>query len=289
MYGRFQRGISILLAVGVVSGCGLPVSVRKVEPEKPVRGIRYVLKRPKFVVGLQVDPKDILDAPAARSLDAVALCSDPNGCPAVSRPPFCVRNHSEVALVVRQTMEGAALQYEVGGPDVFTAITNSFAETDFSITLADDGALNAVSAGATDRSLEFIQAVAGLAVQAAKSSAGLAAAQEPDCFVIPGDDFPEYVKRQRELIAARDQLTKTLDAAIVALPAQKPPEVADSVDGIQTLQTQRAAVVKELSELMVPLLADNYILTVDGKAVNTGTKPLLTVALTNTRMRKGAK
>jgi hypothetical protein len=284
MRARMQQVLAALVVATLIGGCGLPVSVRKVTDSDSTRGIRYTLKRPTYVVGLRLDPNSIIDAKPGQPLDAVTLCkAGPDRvCPdAPGAPAYCVRNRSQVAVVIRQTMDGPPLQYEVGAPDFLTAIGNSFAETDFSITLADDGALSAISAGATDRSLEFIQAVAGLAVDAAKSGAGAALAQA--CFVIPGDDFPNYVRRQRELLAARAEFTRTLDAAVKALPAQKPAEVADALEGIAALQTQRAAAEAQLAELLLPLPKDNYTLQVDGTVLNDGANPLLAVSLTNDR------
>lgn len=113
--------------------------------------MRYLLKRPSYKLVLVVNNRG--------NLEEVAVDG-------------CILPKHEFKAVLKQELSGEPELYEVGGPGFFGTIFNIFADTNLTVTLDDGGHLVSAEAGAADKSLEFVQAVAGLAVSLAKKAVG---------------------------------------------------------------------------------------------------------------------
>ncbi len=222
------------------------MTVRHIQiSEQSAEGIRYLLKRPSYELVLVVNNKEDLK-------EVVAL----EGC--IHPPP----EHAFEA-VLKQELSGEPELYEVGGPDLIGAIANVFADTNLTVTLDDSGQLVSVEAGATDKSLEFVQAVAGLAVSLAKTAVGMPGADRvrtAECFIEKEKQktaIKEYAKRHLVLLDRRDIVRKTLEKSFEALRDAEPTsreKILEAIALLRTEQTQVQAALNEIGYVVPPTL-----------------------------------
>ena len=197
-------------------GCGLPLSVRRVTSDaQPTRGVRFLVRRPAYDVALRLD-----ETPSEKC---------------------------QFALFLTQSLDGEPIEYEAeGGATVLAA-------TDIRITLDGDGALSAVSAGESDQAHAFIEAVAEVAVSAAKPGVAGADAEAP-CTRLGQEDprFQRYLDRHRDLAAqlanARDALEARRRAVNGGTGTAKLRTIASLADLVDELDTQLAGDRFELGE-----------------------------------------
>lgn len=116
---------------------------------------------------------------------------------------YCVQISKDLSITLQQKMEGPPILFEAK-----SRITppHWFADSESSITLDDDGYLTAIMAGEDDKSLEFIQAVASLAVKAIGLSI-----ESSKCLKIDDDNFKVYVTRYFKLTARKINLEEKLN------------------------------------------------------------------------------
>lgn len=182
---------------------------------QPTRGVRFLVRRPAYEVALRLDET------------ASEKC--------------------RFALFLTQSLDGEPIEYEAeGGASVLAA-------TDISITLDGGGALSAVSAGESDKTHEFIKAVAEVAVSAAKPTVPPADPEAP-CKRLGAEDprFQRYLDRHRDLAAqlanARDALEARRRAVNGGTGTAKLRTIASLADLVGELDTQLAGDRFELGE-----------------------------------------
>lgn len=256
------RLVISLFFLTIVSACSLPLKVTKVESmAAPVEGVRYFLKRPSYVAGLKVEfdkAKFLDDVNTKNCTESSSSCSEDLKREKEStreeiirfpiksnkkvewikadqikniRDIYCIQIPEEsktpqpipINITLRQTMKGDPILFEAK-----SRITppHWFADSESSITLDDDGYLTAIMAGEDDKSLEFIQAVAGLAVSSFGlgflskglddppliiSELGNATSTKDQCLLIKNDEFHTYVTKHIELSARRNNLQRKLN------------------------------------------------------------------------------
>ena len=132
-----------------------------------------------------------------------------------------------INITLQQTMEGDPILFEA---ESRTTPPHWFADSESAITLDDNGYLTAIMAGEDDKSLEFIQAVAGLAVSAVGlyatpsnvpdnfnySSAPLISKLESSsaknqCLLIGEKYFHDYVTKHIKLTVRKKNLEEKLN------------------------------------------------------------------------------
>jgi hypothetical protein len=182
---------------------------------QPTRGVRFLVRRPAYEVALRLDET------------ASEKC--------------------RFALFLSQSLDGEPIEYEAeGGASLLAA-------TDISITLDSDGALSAVSAGESDKAHDFIEAVADVAVSAAKPVVAPADPEAP-CQRLGQQDprFQRYLDRHRDLAAqlasARDALEARRRAVTGGTGTAKLRTIASLADLAGDLETQLAGDRFELRE-----------------------------------------
>ena len=239
----FFRLFIPLAVLTMLSACSLPLKVTKVKSmAEPVKGVRYFLKRPSYVAGLEIDfdkakfldtsklsdaekseraikekkmailnvspdifkslKKELLENQREENVNFY-FAKDPwiKG-DQIKNNIYCVQM-SDLRINLQQKMEGTPILFEA---ESRTAPPHWFADSESSITLDDNGYLTAIMAGEDDKSLEFIQAVASLAVKAATLDAG-----PSRCLTIDDDNFKAYVTRYFKLTARKINLEEKLN------------------------------------------------------------------------------
>jgi len=182
---------------------------------QPTRGVRFLVRRPAYEVALRLD-----ETPAEKC---------------------------RFALFLTQSLDGEPIEYEAEGG------ATALAATDISITLDGDGALSAVSAGESDKTHAFLEAVAEVAVSAAKPAVPTADADVP-CQRFGAEDprFQRYLDRHRDLAAqlanARDALETRRRAVHGGTGTAKLRTIASLADLARELETQLAGDRFELGE-----------------------------------------
>jgi hypothetical protein len=111
-------------------------------------------------------------------------------------------------ITLQQTMEGEPILFEA---ESRTTPPHWFADSESAITLDDNSYLTAIMAGEDDKSLEFIQAVAGLAVEAAKLALlDDKGKDRSQCLLIEDDNFHTYVTEYIKLAVQKSNLQEKL-------------------------------------------------------------------------------
>lgn len=240
-----------LAVLTMLSACSLPLKVKKVESmADEVKGVRYFLKRPSYVAGLKVefDKAEFLDyvntknctKSGSRCSSDLKQAKESTGEKIVRfsidnpdsksedkdsvkwikgdqitniRDIYCVRlleKKPSINITLQQKMEGNPILFEAQSRT--SSLPHWFADSESSITLDDNGYLTAIMAGEDDKSLEFIQAVAGLAVSAAKTFSNFdpKAPTLNQCLLIGDDNFHKYVTKYITLTARRKNLEEKL-------------------------------------------------------------------------------
>jgi len=182
---------------------------------QPTHGVRFLVRRPAYEVALRLDET------------ASEKC--------------------RFALFLSQSLDGEPIEYEAeGGATVLAA-------TDISITLDGDGALSAVSAGESDKIHDLLEAVAEVAVSAAKPGLPPADPEAP-CQRLGQEDprFQRYLDRHRDLAAqlanARDALETRRRAVTGGTGTAKLRTIASLADLAGELEAQLAGDRFELGE-----------------------------------------
>ncbi len=136
------RAVLLLGSAILLGACSIPLHVARVtDREAETKGVRYLLRRPGYAVSLRFEG------------------TDPKGC--------------RFKIQVDQTMDADPLEFEAVGE------VEVFADTEIEVTQQDDGTLSGFTAGATDRSVEAIQTLAGIAAKLA-SPLGVKAQRDED-------------------------------------------------------------------------------------------------------------
>lgn len=132
---KITRLPTLLALALMLAGCGLPVRVTRIaEPQSTApKGVRYVVKKPRFVAQLW----------------APGSASD------VSKPEFELR-------LTQRMVAGDVYEVEARG--------GWFSNTEVSLKLASGGELESFSGGHEDKAADFIVAVVGLAAAGAGAS-----------------------------------------------------------------------------------------------------------------------
>lgn len=281
---RVARAVVSAAVLAVVGGCSLPLKVVRIDdPSQPVRGIRYVLKRPSYKVLLRLDPSRSLVAslPASECLTSVTPTvelrsieakeySDLGTLARSSTDPavledrcFCVAQALQV--VVRQEMNGPPLIYEVRSHTGPAALPHALANTSFTVTMLDDGSLSAVSAGEDDQTLEFVQAVAGIALEAAKSLRVARATRGPlSCALFSDPAFHDYVRDHVAMERRGLEIARLERHLLAATKASASDGVKDALESLALLRTEREALATASKGLGTVIPEKRAILTVDG-------------------------
>ena len=245
----FFRLFIPLAVLTMLSACSLPLKVTKVESmAEPVKGVRYFLKRPSYVAGLKIDfdKAEFFDYSKSCMLDpsSKSPCLTPEGAKEIAKKTkiaaltadypkntnpwikgdqitnirniYCIKfpvpeetDELPIDITLQQRMEGNPILFEAKSR---IAPPHWFADSESSITLDDNGYLTAIMAGEDDKSLEFIQAVAGLAVKAAGLfSTPSPVKAVPQCLLFGDDNFHTYVTKYIKLTSRRNNLQEKLN------------------------------------------------------------------------------
>jgi len=216
---------------------------------EPVKGVRYFLKRPSYVAGLKVDfdkaeffnyskssncmldpasssehcltPSEAKDIVKKKKIANLTVEYPKNTNPWIKtnqitniRDIYCIQipEPSEppkplLKITLQQTMEGEPILFEA---ESRMTPPHWLADSESAITLDDNGYLTAIMAGEDDKSLEFIQAVAGLAVEASKLAFLDSRKDRSQCLLIEDDNFHTYVTEYIKLATQKNNLQEKL-------------------------------------------------------------------------------
>lgn len=216
------RGIpEAVLVLLAAAGCSIPLEVRRVEDaSSEARGVRFLVRRPAYEAAL------LLDESAA----------DP----------------CRFRLVLTQTLDGPAIEYEARGE------TQLLASTDTTLTLDDGGALSALSAGEADKTKEVVTALAGIATSFAPIPKVEAKQPElPACRGLPEEaakSLDEYVATHRAMVRRLEVLRSTIGQKLEAVT---PGTTSAQVRSIAALRELAAALGTEIAAHRFPLDASH--------------------------------
>lgn len=290
MNQKFKLLIAILSLLAA-SSCSLPLKVDQVKSMKDeVKGVRYILKRPVYVAGLRIDIKDtqFLVAPKwvakkysefengdlkDKDLNVFSLLKtdDKGNLPEINwatarsindpQELYCIRVDSQneqkelmpfLDVTLRQDMERDQLIYEATSRDT---PPHWFADSESSITLDDKGFLTAIMAGEDDKSLEFIQAVAGLAISAATAAV---AKNDGQCLLIKDKKFHKYVTEHIQLAALKSSLSGKLNDTLKNLDSTSPEQMKNMLESVSLLRNEIERVNERLEIVQYEIPNDNF-------------------------------
>jgi hypothetical protein len=232
---RTDQTIAVLLALPLsILGCSIPLTVRRVDPAggasvTQVKGVRYALKRPITKGALRPAADAKIDELRAMGKDLCAKRKGSERTECAKQPMEARCNGYRVDLVLEQELSETWVYEAEYTP-------NFLADTDATLTLNDDGTLAGVSAGETDQILPFIEAVAGLAVSAAKSAAKSTLDAEDSCVI---NALQPLVQKQIVLLEREKAINKKIDKLRSDMTS------AGAVD-LQKTEKRLAALVSEL-------------------------------------------
>lgn len=267
--GELGLGAACFAALVAAAACGVPVNVTRLSTQdaksKPVEGLRYTVKRPSYGIYLHVvDEVAIEPPPSLNSCQAIVAESSkrswhrdaPDG-----GPPCVGAENCNFQLVIEQKMEADPLVFEA------TSRVNPLADSEIEFTLKEDGALSAVTAGETDKTLDIVKAAVGLAKTAA------AAAAAPNGPTLPylgkgneqcqeiHDKLLDYLQRRerakRNLDCMKARAIQVEDAILRNGPTK------DRLETLSALRTTIADSQKKLDDDRVKVPARFYSLTID--------------------------
>jgi hypothetical protein len=275
MHGRRALLCFLLLATSLVpTGCGVPLKVVRIDdPTLPVEGVRYYLRRPKYVLGLRLhDPEStkIFDVLGRTPVDFKAgiAIHEGAGVPVDLVQPqlgseLCVDEGATFDLRLSQTMDGHPVLYEVRQPPFYAKPLHAFSDTNFTITLDEPGTLSALSAGEADKTLEFVQAVSGLAVSVAKGivKPAVTGREEPfRCHVVlegdskrPDSRFQEYLREHRRLSSEKSRGLEARDALERAISGGDPKEIGEALAALAILDQRLERTEARLQAIQYPI------------------------------------
>jgi hypothetical protein len=235
-----DAGIStlVVVAIGVgialAMGCSMPLRVARVsDPAEPVRGVRFLVKRPAYEAALRLDE------------------SDAHAC--------------RFRLLLSQNLEGAPLEYEAVGE------TRVFSTTEFRVTQDASGGLDSISAGEKDQLHEAVLAVAEVAVSLA-SPIATETDEKPACEP-PHDDegrLARYVVEHRRLA---ERLARVEDARSQRLASIGPRTSSATLRAIDGLEDRIAQLAEELDDHRYPLRSGQIRLYLDGRRIHPAEEP----------------
>ena len=260
-----------------VSACSLPLKVEKVDSMKnKVDGVRYILKRPAYVAGLRinlkeaqflVDPEKTIEIESTRkdidekvgltihelqklSGKAWATASDMNN----PQKNYCLKVEAEkvpLTITLQQKMDGDPIIYEATSRKM---PPHWFADSESSITMDDDGYLTAITAGEDDKSLEFIQAVAGLAISAAMPLA----IDGGTCLLIKDEKFHKYVAEHIQLATLKTKLTDSLNETLKNLKPSSQ-EMKNQLESVNLLRAEIERVDERLKIVQYDMPVGTFV------------------------------
>lgn len=268
--------IKLILALAIlltVTACSLPLKVDKVTSMKdPVKGVRYLLKRPSYSAGLRIDLNKtrFYASPDIESKykelkpteDAILLMASNEeskwitGVQNKPQPHYCLKEGDMLNIILQQNMNGPELIYEATSRDT---PPHWFADSESSITMDDDGYLTAIMAGETDKSLEFIQAIAGLAISGAKKAvAPLATETKPSCLLIKDEKFHNYITEHIRVAALKKNLTDNINNTLKNLNSSSPEIMKIQLESLSLLRTELEQVEKKLETVQYEMPAGTF-------------------------------
>jgi hypothetical protein len=228
-------GISTLVAtsigvwIALAMGCSMPLRVARVsDPAEPVRGVRFLVKRPAYEAALRLDESD---ARACR-----------------------------FRLLLSQNLEGAPLEYEAVGE------TRVFSTTDFRVEQDASGGLDSISAGEKDQLHEAVLAVAEVAVSLAAPVA-MQAEEKPACEP-PHDDEGRLVRYVGEHRRLTERLARVEDALNQRLASIGPRTSSATLRVIDGLEDRIAQLAQEVDDHRYPLRSGQIRLFLDGRRIH---------------------
>ncbi len=244
-----------IITVIAMSGCSMPMRVNQINSvNDPAKGIRYIVKRPGYEVGIRLDNKIFTTLNDDSKID--------------KEVENCFSENPNIELIVEQNLKGKELTYEITTPSGLAALPHIFSDTRMTVKTEADGTLQAVSAGETDKFLEFLQAVAGLAISAAKPAIAPPSKPKPIyCAVFNSDGFKEYAKKHLTLSIIKESLSKRLTEIQRDLRAQPVSALAESSKVIEFLRSELDKANESLKTVKHTLKEEDYSLTVDGKTI----------------------
>lgn len=242
------------LMIIILSACSLPITVKRIESvNESANGIRYILNRPSYEIGLRFNDK-VFD-----ELNTDALID--------KKAKECFMG-TEIEVILKQNLKGTPLTYEVTSASGFSAIPHIFSDTEIVITTAADATLQSITAGETDKSLEFIQAIAGIALKAAASTK----TPEPHCVLFEEKDFIDYAKEHLKLWTDIKNNSKKIETSLNSITADNGKKISNTVT---FLREEQKRLEEDLKKIQFNLSSDSerrkyYTLTIDGNVKNKG-------------------
>lgn len=233
---RPARRSALVLAL-LVAGCTSPVRVVQLESfEHPVRGIRYVLKRPSYGLGLQL----------------VGVAAD--------------RCRFDVAVVTRLTERRF---FEVRRPAWYALPLHAFSDSALSIRLDGEGALTSASLTETDRTLEFVKAAAELASRLVRTAR---AVDDADCGALlpPATlaGWRVYLDEKQRLEAELAELAAARGALLAELAEAKTPSHKARLESVEALEQRARLAAKRVREHYLPVADRDYQLRIGERVIS---------------------
>lgn len=250
-------------ALSIITACTLPIEVKKIDSvNAPANGIRYQLKRPGYAVGLRFTEKTFETISDEKAIEEQAN--------------VCFQD-TEMDVLLEQNLEGDPLTYEVTTPNGFSAIPHILSDTNLTISTDPDATLRSISAGEDDRSLEFIQAVAGLALKAAAAAMGT----EPYyCTLFKTDGFKNYAKNHLRLVLRKKNNNEVITRLLTSLTGKEGEAVAKILAAVESVRKEQSIVQEDLKKIRFNLKKEDFKLSVNEKKISDGNE-WLTLKLVN--------
>lgn len=226
--------LSIGVALALAMGCSMPLRVARIsDPAEPVRGVRFLVKRPAYEAALHLEES------------AAHPC--------------------RFRLSLSQNLEGAPLEYEAVGE------TRVFSTTDFRVTQDASGGLHSISAGEKDQLHEVVLAVAEVAVSLA-SPVATETEEKPACEPPHADEgrLVRYVAEHRGLA---ERLARVEDALRQRLASIGPRTSSATLRAIDGLEARVAQLEEELDEHHYRLRNGQLRLFLDGRRIHPVEEP----------------
>ena len=215
--------------LGSTVACASPIHVVQLETlDSQARGVRYMLKRPSYAVGLQYrDPgKNV------------------NG---TKKPEEC-----RFDLVVVTKMDQRRT-YEVRRPPWYVLPLHPLSNTRVSVVLDDDGALASAALNHEDHALEFVQAVAALAVKAVGVEAAPPAMPAGYLPAETAKRMDAYLVRKSALKDELAALRRARSVLLAYLAGGDPKRPTPALEGIADVDARLEAVGKQLAAHYLPV------------------------------------
>jgi hypothetical protein len=145
---------------------------------------------------------------------------------------------------------------------------NFLADTDVTLTLAEDGTLSAVSAGETDQILPFIQAVAGLAIKAAAASKAEGQNRSPKPAECAIPELRAIVAKEIDLRAQKSEAqarVKEWREKLRAAPSRAPVDPVAARAALEALAAELERIKDAQTHNLHALTPAEALLCIDGR------------------------